>query len=51
MADKTDRAATLLMSLTADSGYQSSETHRISADQWERILKIASEPAPAVQST
>lgn len=37
------REATLSMTLNADSGYASSETHRISADQWERIVRIANE--------
>lgn len=37
------RKADLLMCLSADSGYTSTETHRVSADQWRRILTICSE--------
>jgi NTP pyrophosphatase (non-canonical NTP hydrolase) len=47
MTDKHARNATLYLSLTSDSGYSSGETHRISADQWERISRIVNEPAPA----
>ena len=47
MTDKHARNATLYLSLTSDSGYSSGETHRISADQWERISRIVNEPASA----
>ena len=40
-----ERKASLSMRLVADSGYESTEAHRVSADQWARILKIANEPA------
>ena len=40
-ADKV--AALLTMTLRADSGFQSKETHRISATQWGRILTICNE--------
>ena len=41
-----DRAATLTMNLSADSGYSSFETHRVSSNQWGRIVAIATEPHP-----
>ena len=37
------RAATLDLKLTADSGYVSTESHRVTPDQWERIVKIVNE--------
>lgn len=40
-----ERKASLSMRLVADSGYESTESHRVSADQWARIVKIANEPA------
>ena len=40
-----ERKATLTLSLKADSGYASAETHRVSADQWGRILTICGEAA------
>lgn len=46
MAETHERAATLSMTLKADSGYQSSETHRISADQWEGMQKIIHSEVP-----
>ena len=44
-----DRNATLSMKLKADSGYESTETHRVSPDQWSRICAIANE-TPAARS-
>ncbi|WP_303107698.1 hypothetical protein [Kingella sp. (in: b-proteobacteria)] len=35
--------ADLYLKLTADSGYKSEETHRISPDQWARIQEILNE--------
>ena len=35
--------ANLYLKLTADSGYQSEETRRISPDQWARIQEILNE--------
>ena len=43
MADAKVKAATITAKLTADSGYTSTETHRISADQWGRIVAIMNE--------
>lgn len=40
-------SATLTMTLRADSGYESTETHRITADQWGRIHVILNEKALA----
>jgi hypothetical protein len=34
-------AATLQLKLKADSGYTSEESHRISADQWGDVLRVA----------
>jgi len=39
------REATIIATLKADSGYQSTETHRISANQWGRIVAIMKEAA------
>jgi hypothetical protein len=39
-----ERKATITATLKADSGYSSTETHRISADQWARICGILAEP-------
>ena len=41
--DEYRPSATLTMILKADSGYESRETHRINADQWERIVRIAAD--------
>ena len=35
--------ADLYLKLTANSGYKSEETHRISPDQWARIQEILNE--------
>ena len=35
--------ADLYLKLTANSGYKSEETHRISPDQWARIQEIFNE--------
>lgn len=43
MSDVHSKDVTLTLSLDADSGCQSSESARVSADQWERILKIVYE--------
>ena len=40
-----DRAASITATLKADSGYMSTETHRISANQWGRIVAIMNEVA------
>ena len=42
MKDKT-KNATISISLKADSGYSSKETHRVSVDQYTRITQILSE--------
>jgi|TARA_R100000049_G_C1946598_1_gene91986 NAD-dependent DNA ligase len=39
-----EKAANLHLRLISDSGYESEECHRITPDQWYRILKIANEP-------
>lgn len=44
MTKKHEKAATVVLRMKADSGYSSEETHRISADQWSRIVAIANEP-------
>ena len=36
------KAATLTMTLNADSGYVSVETHRVSPDTWAQIVALAS---------
>ena len=41
--DTSTALALLTLSLRADSGYESSEKWRISADQWARILGICAE--------
>ena len=38
-----ERNATMSLELKADSGYASKETHRVSADQWSRIVAISNE--------
>ncbi len=38
--------ATIIATLKADSGYSSTETYRISADQWSRIVAIMNEATP-----
>lgn len=34
------KSATVTAKLRADSGYKSDESHRISPDQWRRIVEI-----------
>ena len=41
--EQYERKALLTLSLRADSGYESSEKYRVSADQWARILGICAE--------
>ncbi len=41
MQDATAIAADVTLTLCADSGYQSTEKHRVSAEQWGVILKVA----------
>ncbi|WP_148292601.1 hypothetical protein [Paracoccus aminophilus] len=41
-ATAQDKAATLTMTLKADSGYESVEVHRVSAGTWARIVALAS---------
>lgn len=44
LTDKvTVKAATITLKLRADSGYMSDEQHRISAEQWGRIVAICNE--------
>jgi hypothetical protein len=38
-----DKEASLTLTLKADSGYECSETCRVSADQWSRINDIINE--------
>lgn len=38
--DDREPCATATLKLKADSGYESEETHRVSADQWGRICAI-----------
>lgn len=41
MQDATAIAADLTLTLRADSGYQSTEKHRVSAEQWGVLLKVS----------
>ena len=41
MQDATAIAADVTLTLCADNGYQSTEKHRVSAEQWGVILKVA----------
>ena len=45
--DMHERNATLTITLKADSGYDATQTARVSADQWGRICAIMDEPARA----
>lgn len=45
---RQSKDATIIATLKADSGYSSNETHRISADQWSRIVAIMNEATTAV---
>ena len=38
--ESNNKSGALTLILKADSGYESEETHRISAAQWEAILRI-----------
>lgn len=40
---ETEKAAMVTVKLKADSGYEAEERHRISADQWKRIVAIFNE--------
>ncbi len=40
MDRQDDKDASLILALTADSGYESTENHRVSARQWAAILAI-----------
>lgn len=42
-------AATLQLKLKADSGYTSEESHRISADQWGDVLRVATGQLSSVE--
>ncbi|SMC41298.1 hypothetical protein SAMN06297251_10295 [Fulvimarina manganoxydans] len=45
----TEKGAKLTLTLKADSGYESVETHRISPGQWEAIVRAANgTPDPCV---
>jgi len=40
---RTAESATIRLDLMSDSGYYYKETHRISLEQWEKIMQILSE--------
>lgn len=42
-AEALERAAMISVKLTADSGYECSQSARVSADQWSRICAILDE--------
>lgn len=44
-----EKNAVLKLSLRAESGYMADEMHRISADQWGRILRIANEKPAEIE--